>query len=252
MYFPIGDVHGCYNELKVLYDMIVEEIGCACDPDHGGTIVFLGDYVDRGPDSKKVLDFLMGLEDFEVNGFPVKHIILKGNHEELMIHSCGKVSIPEARNIWLQHGGVQTLESFDVSTDLLYEDGVSVLRKYTEWLEELPVIAHNDHYIFVHAGIESDRGPDEQDSDDCMWFANSKKDAYTNLDRIVIHGHVPRVGGPIQDLDNNRIWMDVHTLRTGIISTIRLPEVYDGSKEFIVMSTPAISPLLVGNPSSFV
>src|SRR5258708_32931501 len=97
--YAVGDIHGMYNLLQEMMDKIYQR-----EP---GIIIFLGDYIDRGPDSKKVIDFLM--KGPQKDGF--EFITLMGNHEDMCIHAH-TASNRENQSHWLQNGGDKTLESF--------------------------------------------------------------------------------------------------------------------------------------------
>jgi serine/threonine protein phosphatase 1 len=223
MFFPIGDIHGCHDMMRRLYDKIVLKIKSGVDPENGGTIVFLGDYIDRNNGSNKVLDFLMSLEDVSGDN-PIKHIILRGNHEEMMINARRNPDDIPGRLMWLNNGGEVTMDDFggDFSGFL---DGN--LDNYVEWMENLPVIVQTNDYVFVHAGVNQRIPLDKQPDENCLWDQVRVPDIYKNLDKVIIHGHMPVRGGVKVDLPNNRIWMDVGNGMWGRLATICLPETYD-------------------------
>lgn len=229
MYFPIGDIHGQYNLMKKLYDKIVEEIENGIDPVWGGTIVFLGDYIDRGPDSKKVLDFLMNLEDTE----NIKHIILKGNHETFMVECQRQPHNFINVDIWMNNGGEETIEAFDVNTKDIQN---GALKEYVEWLDNLPFIYTTWDYIFVHAGYNGNVPLHLQAEEYCVWDFNKTPNLYRYMHKIVIHGHMMRHDGPIIDLKNNRIWMDVGAGLVNKHATVCLPEIYEGETDLKVIT----------------
>lgn len=227
MYFPIGDMHGAYEIHRKLYDKIVDEIGQGIDPAFGGTIVFMGDYIDRGPNSKEIVDWLMGIEDFEVNGHPVKHIFLRGNHEQFPLdylldpHDDKHLRVLE---VWLRNGGKATLDSFECTTQEMIDGKID---KYLDWFRQLPIIAHDPDYVFVHAGIDRYARLEKQDEFHCLWGMDRNKQAYKGYNRVVVHGHMMNKAGPIVDIANNRIWMDVGANLFGRAATVCLPEPFD-------------------------
>lgn len=230
MYFPIGDIHGAYDPMKRLYDKIVQEIANGIDPAFGGTIVFMGDYVDRGPDSKKVLDFLMNLEDFEVNGNPVRHVILMGNHEEMMCQAYRYPNQGPMLRMWEANGGVETLESFGVTKEEFF---AGKLLKYIEWMENLDVLWVDPDYVFVHAGLDNYRPLDQQSIHMCLWAGNRDPDAYGHMNRVVVHGHMIQKFGKhkhndiVVDLERNRVWTD-HAMNMFMVAkTVGLPQPFD-------------------------
>lgn len=224
MYFPIGDIHGAYNVTHKLYNKIIEEIKDGLDSESGGTFVWMGDYIDRGPDVAKVLDFLMSLEDDLEAEYPIKHIMLRGNHEAMMINCRRNTQDIMGRKMWLSYGGEETLEGFGVTLEA-FIDGA--LDKYVIWMENLPIIAQDVDYVFVHAGVNQYLPLTKQNEDHCLWDMERSANAYRNLNKIIIHGHMTRKDGPIIDLDNKRIWMDVGANLFGRAATVCIPEPYD-------------------------
>lgn len=163
-YYAIGDLHGMFDHLKTLMDVILFT-------QSPGTIITLGDYVDRGPDSKKVLDYLM---EFNEPDFPM--INLKGNHEDMM---CDYLN----QDLWKYNGGMETLESFD------YED---VPTKYINWARELPTFYETDDYIFVHAGLYPGHTAEQTPEHHRMWIRDEFLTTTYNWGKLVVHGHTPR------------------------------------------------------------
>ncbi len=227
MYFPIGDMHGAYQINKTLYDKIVVRIGQGIDLAFGGTIVFLGDYIDRGPDSKQIIDWLMGLEDFEINGHKVKHIFIRGNHEQFMLDFLKAPYSDDGLKLlysWLGHGGKETLDSFDCTTQELVD---GKLRKYVKWFRDLPKMFFDPDYVFVHAGLDIYQPLDKQSDYHTLWGFDNNPFAYKEYNRVVVHGHLTRKNGPIVNIANNRIWMDVGSNLYGRAATVCLPEPFD-------------------------
>ena len=223
MYFPIGDMHGAYDVNVALYNKIVTEIGQGIDPAFGGTIVFMGDYIDRGPDSKKIIDWLMGLQPFEVTGHQVKHIFLRGNHEQFPLNYL-KTKDLQVLQSWLHHGGKETLDSFDCTVQEMIDGKID---QYLNWFRKLRKIYHDPDYVFVHAGIDRYAPLDKQNDFHTLWAFDRNKAAYKGYNRVVIHGHMMNKHGPIVDIANNRIWVDVGANLFGRAATVCLPEPYD-------------------------
>lgn len=228
MYFPIGDIHGAYDLVRRLYDKIVARIEAGIDPVHGGTIVFLGDYIDRGPDAPKVLDFMMGLKDDDTGKYPIKHIMLRGNHEEMMINTRVCPDDMMGLKMWLYNGGKETIDQFGVTVQEIID---GALDKYIIWMQNLPMIAQDVDYFFVHAGVNTLKPLDKQQNEiiACLWDINRDVRAYRKLNKIIVHGHTwqNKNPKPFVDLPNNRIWMDVGANLFGMLCTICLPEPYD-------------------------
>lgn len=137
----IGDIHGCIAPLKQLWEVI--------DPQPEDRIIFMGDYVDRGPDSKGVIDFLIELQqqDFNIT-------LLSGNHEEkFALSRIDKTDLAHWLEAW---GGVETLESYGPGG---MDD---VPESHWEFVRTLKPYVETESYIFVHANLEADVPLSEQ------------------------------------------------------------------------------------------
>ncbi len=170
--FAIGDIHGCVGPLKRMLSRVE-----AYAPE--GTIVFLGDYVDRGPDSKGVIDMLM-----EAAPAGWRWIALKGNHEDMMVGACDGT---RDESWWLKNGGIETRMSFggDIPSDCL------------DWARALPLYYQDEHRIFVHGGVREGVYFEEQSPDDFMWtrFAPGYSSEYWG--KHLVHGHTPSPKNPL-------------------------------------------------------
>jgi serine/threonine protein phosphatase 1 len=188
--YAIGDTHGCLSQLQNL----IEE----CEKDAGegqSRFVFLGDYIDRGPDSRGVLDLLIDLQKWS----PDEIICLLGNHEDMLLAAIADEA-NEAR--WLRNGGDQTLLSFRVTR------AIDIPDKYQTWLRSLPKFFDDGRRFFVHAGIHPDRPLDQQDEHDLLWI----REPFLSDDRdygrvIIVHGHTPIRSG-LPDQRPNRLNLD--------------------------------------------
>lgn len=223
MIYAIGDIHGSMLELKALHNIIMRH-SKAHDEEH--TVVFLGDYIDRGENSKHVVDFL-SKKPFK--GF--KHFYLKGNHED-MVKNVYDLS-PEMRwgswvNMWVGNGGDTTLRDYGLFT---HDIGLSTNDPH-DLLEFIKMCQPNyrkGNFFFVHAGIKPHRLLKNQTRDDMMWirrefleYTGDWEETFGKKDMIVVHGHTPisydprRNGNPKNEplVLNNRINLD-----TGLIST---------------------------------
>lgn len=165
--FAIGDIHGCFRQLR---EIIEEKI----NPEKDDVLVFLGDYIDRGPGIRAVTDYLI---DLSAKGYIVKTLI--GNHELIMLDAIKTGDTA----LWFMNGGESTLYSFGIKhpreLDLVYLRFFSELLWYFEY----------EKYLFVHAGF-NDSNPFE-DRDSMVWV---RTEHYFNpllKDRIIIHGHTP-------------------------------------------------------------
>jgi serine/threonine protein phosphatase 1 len=168
--FVIGDIHGCCNTFKKL---LLEKLAIQKSDE----IYCIGDYVDRGNDSKGVIDFIINLrtKGYEIN-------TLRGNHEQMMLDS----TIDQERlYLWLQNGGVETLKSFGISS-------VNELsHKYLTFLKQTKFFIATDKYIFVHAGLNFRIENPFTDKEAMLWTRDEYFDKSKINNRIIIHGHTP-------------------------------------------------------------
>ena len=198
--YAIADLHGRFD----LLEMALAEIA-----DHAelpATLVTLGDYVDRGPDSRQVIEHLMGgLDD---KGWRL--ICLKGNHEDIMWQTCCGI-VPDC-DWWLTNGGAATLISYGQEEG--NEVDVMVIPvEHLRWIERLPLMHVDKHRIFVHAGVDPNCSLDEQDPQDVIWKIYDDRDDGGHGQRHVVHGHEALAHGPI--LKKNRTNLDTFAWHTG-------------------------------------
>jgi serine/threonine protein phosphatase 1 len=179
----IPDIHGCARTLQALIEELIR-------PERFDELYFLGDYIDRGPDSKGVIDYIRKLQKEK---YPVT--ALKGNHEEVLIDLYDaemRSAYPWFHNFlnrkrmgWFSFGGKATLKSFGVKnlTDIHPE--------YIEWLRGLEYFVALDKFILVHAGFNFRKEDPFEDKHAMMWVRDYeiKPDRIGN--RRIIHGHVP-------------------------------------------------------------
>ncbi len=136
--FAIGDIHGCLTALKTLY----KAVGISSDD----TMIFLGDYVDRGPHSAQVIDWILERDDR--NAFA-----LRGNHEVMMMEFCRRKapSNPHTEN-WLRYGGAETLASYEI--DPSRPDFEKIPSRHWAFLDRTLPYHEMENFIFVHAGLK--------------------------------------------------------------------------------------------------
>ena len=168
--FVIGDIHGCCNTFKKL---LSEEL----DIQKSDEIYCIGDYIDRGKDSKGVIDFII---DLRIKGYQIH--TLRGNHEQMMLDSTID---QESLYLWLQNGGTETLRSFGISS-------VNKLPgEYLAFLKQTEFFITTDEYIFVHAGLNFRIKNPFTDKEAMLWTRDEYFDKSKTNNRIVIHGHTP-------------------------------------------------------------
>lgn len=193
MLYSIGDIHGNINALKALYNEILQDI--ELNKHQNVKIIFLGDYIDRGPDSRGVIDFLMNLSNSE----RIEHIFLLGNHEQMVIDSMDLQSEGQrlsSFDMWLRNGGFETLVSYNILPlyNKFYQDfPIQVLN----WFKNKCVTHYlHDNVIFVHAQYDtkydysSDKELPELTKLTQLWgrsFNISDNDPY-----FMVCGHTPK------------------------------------------------------------
>ena len=195
--YAIGDVHGCLDKMLRLLEL--------CDRHRGprpARYVFLGDYVDRGPDSCDTVAMLIELQ----RGKPNEVICLCGNHDVMMLNAIA--SKGEDRLLWLAQGGAQTLESYGVGSS----DEVPV--DHYVWIGALPVWFDDGLRFFVHAGVNPARGLDEQVPDDLLWIREPFLSSSMDHGRFIVHGHT-RLRSVVPDLRSNRVNLDTGAVYGG-------------------------------------
>jgi serine/threonine protein phosphatase 1 len=190
--YAIGDVHGCFDKLVALLNH--------CDAHSGNRqprFVFLGDYVDRGRDTKRVVEFLMRAQA----RFPDRFICLKGNHEQLLVSAAGPTTSQKDRDVWIRNGGRETLESYEIDDPHLMPSDP------TDWLGSLPATFTDGKRLFVHAGIFPGVPIELQEEDDLLWIREPFLSSETDHGLLVVHGHTPtKTRKP--DLRSNRLNLD--------------------------------------------
>ena len=168
--FAIGDIHGCALTLeKLLSDVLRIK--------KQDKLYFLGDYIDRGPRSKEVVDFILQLQKENYGVYTIR-----GNHEQLFIDSG--TDFKHFDN-WLANGGLQTLESFGIIRFDELEDKYKSFFNNTEFYFDIP------GYFFVHAGFNFENEDMFEDKDAMLWIRDMKVDRKRTGDKLIIHGHTP-------------------------------------------------------------
>lgn len=186
--YAVGDIHGRLDLLRELYARIDRD---SDDADGASTIVFLGDYVDRGPDSAGVIDFL--LNEVDPRFSPV---FLKGNHEDLWRRFLDQ---PELGPTWFATGGVMTVVSYGIREGLAGQsaDFAAIAARLRDamppahhaFLDGLEFNHRSGDYVFAHAGIRPRVPVDRQDPEDLMWIRREFLSATEFGGLCVVHGH---------------------------------------------------------------
>lgn len=187
--YAIGDIHGCADALDRLMALICEDEAAGA---LANRLIFLGDYVDRGPDSRGVVERLIAIGK-ERPGT----VFLKGNHEAAMLDF---LAAPVSGGDWLHWGGAETLHSYGVDNvwrrppeDLAAALGARLPRAHLNFLRNLSLSECRGDYFFVHAGVKPGVPLDAQEEDDLLWIREEFHDAPAPArpDKVVVHGHHP-------------------------------------------------------------
>lgn len=190
--FAIGDVHGCLDKLEALVT--------ACEAICAGQdrrFVFIGDYVDRGPDSRGVISCLIDRQSRD----PDRFICLRGNHEQMLAAAATVDRSDRDLVTWWANGGEQTLDSYGVG------DPSEIPEEHLAWLDALPLKFADRHRLFVHAGLRPGVSWAEQVSDDLLWIREPFLSSRWNYGLLIVHGHTPTATG-LPDLQTNRLNID--------------------------------------------
>lgn len=191
--YAIGDIHGQLAALENALTLIEADGG----PD--AQIVFLGDYTDRGPDSKGVIDLLSSGQDAGRNW-----VFVKGNHDQM--YSLFLQSPPQAdpymmvEHYWLHPrlGGDTTLASYGVNASgtrrlkHVHQEALAAIpKRHIEFMAGLSINYQTDTQFFVHAGIRPGIPLDEQDEEDMIWIRQEFHNYHDKHPKLIIHGHTP-------------------------------------------------------------
>lgn len=201
--FAVADLHGRYDLLLAAIERIEQS------SHSGGTIVFTGDYVDRGPQSAQVIERLMqGPSD------PArwKWICLQGNHEDIMLTCLAATGL--TGRYWLPNGGGATLISYGAKEGASFLDALALVpQAHIDWLKSLPFIYVDDYRVFVHAGVDETIPLDQQTAQTMQWMLYHDGYAFGHSNRHVVHGHHQFENGPL--LYEGRTDLDTMAWYTG-------------------------------------
>lgn len=180
-HIAIGDIHGEIDQLKTLIQLI--------NPTANDVLIFLGDYIDRGSNSKDVIDYLVNLQEI------CKCVFVKGNHEDFFLAAVHPNYTPSYNylpplDVWIYNGGFDTLISYEIPHD----DRENIWEKYLpeshkQFFNGLLNYYETDDFVFVHAGVTNDP-PDQTDAYTLLWHLFSSSEEY-KYHKTLVHGHKP-------------------------------------------------------------
>jgi serine/threonine protein phosphatase 1 len=216
--YAVGDVHGRADLLAGLFSKIDADL--EVHPAPWVTHVFLGDYIDRGPDSRGVLDLLIARSQRH------ETIFLKGNHEVLIEEFLEN---PESFATWRHVGGIETLLSYGIRpssnpdaaerTMLAKQLGDVLPSEHRQFLASLKRSFGCGDFFFAHAGVRPGVPLSQQRDDDLFWIRGEFLDSSEKFGKIIVHGH-----SPVMDVEfhSNRINIDTGAYATGRLSCLRI------------------------------
>jgi serine/threonine protein phosphatase 1 len=215
--YVVGDIHGRADLLAALRTAIVADAEAA--KESAKVLIYLGDYVDRGPGSFEVLDMLINepLEGLDA-------VFLKGNHEDMMLKFLAGPADP----LWLHNGGDATLRSYGIhwpAATLMMPDlehlrlalWDALPRDHRRFLINLRLSHEEGDYIFVHAGVRPGVPLNAQDARDLMWIREPFLRSRANFGKRVVHGHSPSWS---PEVTANRIGIDTGAFYTGCLTCL--------------------------------
>jgi serine/threonine protein phosphatase 1 len=213
--WTVGDVHGATALLEALLGALPRG-----DED---TTVFIGDYIDRGPDSAAVVRRVLAEHD----AAPERTVLLWGNHEDMAAEHW-KLPAPSGWSYdpfdWFRNGGIETMQSYGSSRPRLFTDPCppelqrlfGLLRLF--WRSDHPELAP---YVWVHAGLPPGKTPEESPQSELVWIRNEFLNVEDRSGRIVVHGHTPFQAVRVR---RDKIGIDTGAVYGGALTALQLPE----------------------------
>lgn len=218
-WYAIGDVHGCLRTLDALLDRLAEDAGGTLRPDD--VLVFVGDYVDRGPASADVLDRMIELEAASVEGTGPCCVFLRGNHDQMMLDYAEGTGDAD---LWWVNGGRTTLESYEKRGEHRLPSA------HIEFLRRTELVADGVGFAFVHAGLDTRRSVADNLADPdpriALWTRQHLDADLSAWEKPVVCGHTP-VEEPIDTphllaIDTGAVF--VHRPGLGRLTAVSLPD----------------------------
>lgn len=182
--------------------------------------VFVGDYIDRGPDSRGVVTLLMEMQRNSLHNV----ICLRGNHEAIMLRAASEG--PDIEAWWHDNGGGSTLASYGVMHASELPDA------HMRWFRNRSVCHDDGRRYFVHAGVQPGIALDRQSDEDLIWIREPFLSCGDPFDRLIVHGHTPVMTGK-PDVRRNRINIDTGAVYGGPLTAAVFKEAQTGAIGFL-------------------
>ncbi|MBP6112808.1 MAG: serine/threonine protein phosphatase [Sphingobium sp.] len=223
--YAVGDVHGCFPLLVKLLQMIEQDQQVRYPLETH--VVLLGDYIDRGPQSRDVCELLHAME-----GSAYFHC-LKGNHEETMLRVLEGNRM--ALRFWLKYGGEETLQSWGIDPalieraygsegaqwDVIEAFQAAVTPSVVNWMRALPAFHRHGDYLFAHAGVRPRLKLEEQSEEDLLWIREPFLSSRARHPWRVVHGHSQ---SDTAEILHNRIGIDTGAYRSGVLTAVGIED----------------------------
>jgi serine/threonine protein phosphatase 1 len=220
--YAVGDVHGRLDTLEPLLRDIGQDV-LTSPPTERPMLIFLGDYVDRGPESRQVVDLILRMQANDA----FETVALKGNHEEALLQFLDE---PTFGATWMEHGGGPTLVSYGVQPPATRTDAEAWQRVRDAFDKALPS-AHRQFfgalrlmetvgdYAFVHAGVRPGVPLEQQAERDLLWIRHEFLQDRGPFGKVIVHGHTP---AEEPQLMKHRLGVDTGAYATGLLTAVRL------------------------------
>lgn len=232
--YAIGDVHGRFDCLQAMHATIADEI--ARDRPADWRVIHLGDYVDRGPQSREVIALLA-----DITARDPRTIALMGNHDEGFLDFLAG---PDASALFCRFGGFDTAASYGVVLDVATPQALveshralvaAMPAAHAGFIRDLPRAVTFGDFFFCHAGIRPGVPLDAQDPHDLIWIRREFLDFSGLHEKVVVHGHTPHDQPQVM---GNRVNVDTMAFDTGRLTAL----VVDGTeKRFIEATAPGLA-----------
>lgn len=221
IFYCIGDIHGCIDLYLAAEQKIIQDATHNTNPHNNKIIILLGDLIDRGLHSARVIDTMTHPPP---QGF--KRICLRGNHEDLMLSFIKK---PKRNHLWLYNGGLETLASYGIYLDAHYAPRsfrnytkrlieTNIPQNHIDFMKTMPLMIETQNYVFAHAGINPLLPLDAQNEHDLLWGPFAIND-HIHIEKTIVHGHVITTQPKIT---KTAISIDTGAYRSGKLTTVRL------------------------------
>lgn len=222
--YAVGDIHGRLDLLDLLMESVAADVA-AMKPAERPILVFLGDYVDRGPESAGVITRILKIA--KAGAFEVR--ALKGNHEEALLQFLADPSFGQT---WTDYGGAATLVSYGVTPPLTRLDpdaweqarvafDAALPAAHRRFYETLELTVEVGDFLFVHAGLRPGVPIADQTERDLLWIRGEFLNSDSTFGKMVVHGHTPTEEPQIM---TNRMGLDTGAYATGVLTAARLTD----------------------------